>query len=229
MKSSVIIAIDGFASTGKSTIAKMLSSHYQIPFIDSGAFYRGITYFALENGLFKGGVLDEESLSTALENLNIRFHPNSSDLFLNGENISDKIRLPVISENVSTVAKLPFVRDFLLRELRTMGSEKGLIMDGRDIGSVVFPDADYKFFFNARPEIRALRRYEELRLKGEKTTFEEVLNNLIHRDKIDSSREVAPLQKPIDAFEVDTSDISTQEVFSLLSKKLMPNNPSNCL
>lgn len=220
LNSSSIIAIDGFASTGKSTIAKMLSRHYQIPFVDSGALYRGITFFALENGFIKEEVLDEKSLHIALDVLKLRFNPHSGDLYLNDENISDKIRLPSISEYVSTIAKLPFVRDFLLQELRLMGRENGLIMDGRDIGTVVFPDADHKFFFNARPEIRAQRRFEELNSKGQKTTFEEVLNNLIHRDKIDSARDVAPLRKASDAFEVDTSDVSTDEIFALLVKKI---------
>ena len=220
MNSRSVIAIDGYASTGKSTLAKMLSRHYQIPFIDSGALYRGITLYALEKGFFKDDKLDQESLSEALDGLNLRFDPETGGLCLNGENISQKIRLPQVSDHVSIIATLTMVREFLLHQLRHMTSENGLVMDGRDIGTVVFPNADYKFFFTARPEVRARRRYEELKAQGHKTTFEEVLNNLILRDQTDSTRETAPLRKADDAFEIDTSEMTTEQVFADLLEKI---------
>ena len=220
MNSRSVIAIDGYASTGKSTLAKMLSSHYQIPFIDSGALYRGITLYALEKGFFNDDKLDQEVLSEALDGLNLRFDPETEGLCLNGENVSQKIRLPQVSDHVSNIAALTMVREFLLHQLRHMASENGLVMDGRDIGTVVFPNADYKFFFTARPEVRARRRYEELKAQGQKITFEEVLNNLILRDQTDSTRETAPLRKADDAFEIDTSEVTTEQVFADLLEKI---------
>ena len=220
MNSRSVIAIDGYASTGKSTLAKMLSRHYQIPFIDSGALYRGITLYALEKGFFKDDKLDQEALSEALDGLNLRFDPETGGLCLNGENVSQKIRLRQVSDHVSIIAALTMVREFLLHQLRHMTSENGLVMDGRDIGTVVFPNADYKFFFTARPEVRARRRYEELKAQGQKTTFEEVLKNLILRDQTDSTRETAPLRKADDAFEIDTSEVTTEQVFADLLEKI---------
>ena len=220
MNSRSVIAIDGYASTGKSTLAKMLSRHYQIPFIDSGALYRGITLYALEKGFFKDDKLDQEALSEALGGLNLRFDNETGGLYLNAENVSQKIRLPQVSDRVSNIAALTMVREFLLHQLRHMESENGLVVDGRDIGTVVFPNADYKFFFTARPEVRARRRYEELTVQGQKTTFEEVLNNLILRDQTDSTREIAPLRKADDAFEIDTSEVTTEQVFADLLEKI---------
>ena len=220
MNSNKVIAIDGYASTGKSTLAKMLSLHYNLTFIDSGALYRAVTLFALEGGFLKDNYFDQVALESALKNLTLRFESDKRFLLLNGENISNKIRLPRVSDHVSSIAALPIVRKFLLHQQRQMVNENGLVMDGRDIGTVVFPEADYKFFFTARPEVRARRRYEELKAQGQQTTFEEVLNNLIHRDKIDSSREISPLRKADDAFEIDTSELTTDQVFALLVEKI---------
>ena len=217
---SSIIAIDGFASTGKSTLAKRLSQHYKIPFIDSGAMYRGITLFAIEKKILKGDDLDRKGLGFALEGIKMKFDFNSGDLFLNGENIAKKIRLPLVSDHVCSIAALSFIRDFLLKQLRQMGQESGLVMDGRDIGTVVFPEADYKFFFNAQPEVRAQRRFEELKAQGQKITFDAVLKNLIQRDALDSDRDVAPLRKAYDAIEIDTSERTTDEVFAFLLQKI---------
>ena len=220
MNSHSVIAIDGYASSGKSTLAKMLSRHYQIPFIDSGSLYRGITLYALEKDFFKDNNLDQKALREALDFLNLRFDYDSGDLYLNGKNISQKVRLPEVSDHVSNIAALTIVREFLLHKLRHMASENGLVMDGRDIGTIVFPNADYKFFFTARPEVRARRRYEELLSQGQKITFEEVLNNLILRDQTDSTRDIAPLRKADDAFEIDTSGVTTEEVFAGLLEKI---------
>ena len=219
MDSSNIIAIDGYASTGKSTLAKMLSKHYQIPFIDSGALYRGITLYAIENQFLKGNLLDQSALKKELDSLMIKFDL-TGELFLNGENISEKIRLPDVSNNVSTIAALGFVRNFILQQLRKIVSESEMVIDGRDIGTVVFPHADYKFFFNARQEIRAQRRYEELKAKGQKISMEEVLKNLIKRDELDSKRDIHPLRKAKDAIEIDTSELTTEQVFTFLIQKI---------
>ena len=219
MDSSIIIAIDGYASTGKSTLAKMLSKYFQIPFIDSGALYRGITLYGIENQFLKSNALDQLGLKKELDRVIMKFDLTGK-LYLNGENISEKIRLPEVSDNVSTIAALDFVRDFTLQQLRKMAGDSGLVMDGRDVGTVVFPDADYKFFFNARPEIRAQRRYEELKAKGQNITLEEVLKNLIQRDELDSKRDIHPLRKAKDAIEIDTSELTTEQMFTFLIEKI---------
>ena len=220
MNSNKVIAIDGYASTGKSTLAKMISRHYNLTFIDSGAFYRAVTLFALEGGFLKDNYFDQVALESALENLTLEFESEKRFLFLNGENISNKIRLPRVSDHVSSIAALPIVRKFLLHQQRLMVNENGLVMDGRDIGTIVFPNADHKFFFTARLEIRARRRYEELINQGHEITFDEVLNNLIHRDKTDIGRNIAPLLKANDAFEIDTSEVTPDQVFDYLVEKI---------
>jgi cytidylate kinase len=216
----MIIAVDGFAATGKSTLAKMLSKHYEIPFVDSGALYRGITFFSIENDFIKGEELDQEALRTRLSEVKMKFDSQTGDLYLNDKNIAEKIRRAEVSEYVSTIAALDFVRAFVLSELRQMGNQNGLIMDGRDVGTVVFPDADFKFFFNASPEVRAERRFEEITAKGQKITFDEVLQNLLIRDKTDSERDLAPLKKAEDAIEVDTSNLTINQVFDFLIRTI---------
>jgi len=216
----MIIAVDGFAATGKSTLAKMLSKYYEIPFVDSGALYRGITFFSTENDFIKGEELDQEALRTRLSEVKMKFDSQTGDLYLNDKNIAEKIRGAEVSEYVSTIAALDFVRAFVLSELRQMGNQNGLIMDGRDVGTVVFPDADFKFFFNASPEVRAERRFEEITAKGQKITFDEVLQNLLIRDKTDSERDLAPLKKAEDAIEVDTSNLTINQVFDFLIRTI---------
>ena len=198
----------------------MLSRHYRIPFIDSGALYRGVTLFVLEKGFLKDNELDTKAFSSALNGLSLSIEPETGDLHLNGKNVSQKIRLPLVSDHVSIVASLSVVRDFLLHQQRQMANECGLVMDGRDIGTVVFPNADHKFFFTARVEVRAKRRYQELKSQGQDTTLEKVWNNLTHRDKIDSSRKVAPLRKADDAIEIDTSEVTSKQVFANLIEKI---------
>lgn len=220
MNSNKVIAIDGYASTGKSTLAKMLSQHYNLNFIDSGALYRAVTLFALEGGFLKDNYFDQVALESALKNLTLKFEYDKQLLFLNGENISNKIRLPRVSDHVSSIAALPIVRKFLLHQQRQLVNENGLVMDGRDIGTIVFPNADHKFFFTARPEVRARRRYEELINQGHEIKFDEVLNNIIHRDKIDTGRDIAPLLKANDALEIDTSKVTIDEVFDCLVEKI---------
>ena len=201
-------------------MAKMLSQHYRLPFIDSGALYRGVTLFALEKGFLNENKLNQEALGSVLKEASLRFDSDTGDLYLNDKNVSQKIRLPSVSDHVSSIAALPAVRDYLLDQQRDMAHEKGLVMDGRDIGTVVFPDADHKFFFTARPEVRARRRYDELKSHGQQTTLEEVLGNLIHRDKVDSRRNLAPLRRAEDAVEIDTSEVTLEEVFAFLVKKI---------
>ena len=220
MNSNKVIAIDGYASTGKSTLAKMLSLHYNLNFIDSGALYRAVTLFALEGGFLKDNYFDQSALGSALENLTLEYESEKRFLLLNGENISNKIRLPRVSDHVSSVAALPIVRKFLLHQQRQMLNENGLVMDGRDIGTIVFPNADHKFFFTARPEVRARRRHQELIIQGHEITFDEVLNNLIHRDKTDIGRDIAPLLKANDALEIDTSEVTPDQVFDCLIEKI---------
>lgn len=220
MDKPFIIAIDGHASTGKSTLAKMLSQHYQIPFIDTGAMYRGVTLFAIENGFLNDDELDQKALRKALKGLSLRFDLQTGNLFLNGDNASQKIRVPKVSDYVSTIAALSFVREFIFHELQLIASENALVIDGRDIGTVVFPHAKHKFFFTARPEVRALRRHQELKSQGQQTSYEEVLNNLVHRDQTDSSRKISPLRKAEDALEVDTSEVTTDQVFTFLVEKI---------
>jgi len=155
-----------------------------------------------------------------LSEVKMKFDSQTGDLYLNDKNIAEKIRRAEVSEYVSTIAALDFVRAFVLSELRQMGNQNGLIMDGRDVGTVVFPDADFKFFFNASPEVRAERRFEEITAKGQKITFDEVLQNLLIRDKTDSERDLAPLKKAEDAIEVDTSNLTINQVFDFLIRTI---------
>lgn len=212
----LIIAIDGFSSTGKSTFAKMISSRTGILYLDSGALYRAVTLYAIRRGLLDAdGKPDADSLRIAVESGEIRisYAKNSSgghEICLNGENVEKRIRLMDVSGSVSPVAALPFVRNFVDSLLHLYGS-KGCVMDGRDIGTAVFPDADIKIYMTADPSIRARRRLDELKAKGEDATFEEVYENVLERDYIDSHREMHPLRKASDAVELDNSRMTMDE------------------
>ena len=220
MIDSSIIAIDGFASTGKSTLAKMLAKHYNYSYVDSGAMYRGITYAALLNHWIRSDGLEEAKLFEGLKYINLNFESLTDSLLLNGINVSKEIRTLEVSNNVSKIATLPVVRDFLVKQQREMGKRKNIVMDGRDIGTVVFPNASHKFFFTAQPEVRAKRRWEELKVSDPTVDFDSVLKNLIQRDAMDSQRKVAPLKIAENAIEIDVSDLSVAEVFTLLLKKI---------
>ncbi|MFD2588233.1 (d)CMP kinase [Croceitalea marina] len=213
----IIIAIDGYSSTGKSTIAKRLANALGYVFIDTGAMYRAVTLFALEHNFISDQVLDSDSLVNALSEITLRFVPNSelgkSEMFLNGENVEKQIRTMDVSKYVSKVAAIAGVRKKLVALQQEMGLEKGIVMDGRDIGTVVFPNAELKLFMTASPEIRANRRYKELLDRGEDVTFEEVLSNVRERDYIDSHREISPLKKAEDAIEFDNGDMGLDEQF----------------
>lgn len=211
-----IIAIDGFASTGKSTLAKMLSKFIGLPYIDSGALFRGITFLALEKGWIVNNIIDEISIERGLQEVKISFDSLSNSLNLNKRDITDEIRSKSVTSNVSQISKLVFVRSFLLKQQRLMGDSFGLIMDGRDIGTVVFPNADFKFFFTAKPQVRAHRRWEEMKANGYSLSYNEVLKNILYRDKTDTERKVSPLKKATDAIQIDTTNLSLDQAFDIL-------------
>lgn len=212
-----IIAIDGYSSTGKSSISKEIAKRLDIIHLDTGALYRGITFFALENCV-KDGVIDFENLFSRFTEVHLEFHKkeNSLVLYLNGRDISTEIRTQRISDNVSQIAKQSEVREFLLHTQREIARTGGVILDGRDIGSVVLPDADYKFFLTASVDKRTERRYKELKELGMETLMKEVRENLLTRDKIDSEREIAPLIQPEDAILIDNSDIDKEQTIELI-------------
>jgi cytidylate kinase len=213
----ITIAIDGFSSTGKSTLAKQLASALGYVYVDTGAMYRAVTLFALRNEFVGMGRENLDALVKLLPVLRLEFKRNpetgNSDIYLNGENVEGQIRNLDVSRYVSKVAAVEEVRHKLVDQQRKMGKEKGIVMDGRDIGTVVFPDAELKIYMTAAPEIRANRRYKELLDKGEQVTFREVLRNVQDRDYLDTHREFSPLVKADDAIEFDNGDMGLQEQF----------------
>ena len=213
----IIIAIDGYSSTGKSTVAKHLAKALGYVYVDSGAMYRAVTLYALRMGYFGQGKKDVTALVNDLPKIDLKFSYNEeinfSEIHLNGENVEKEIRTMEVSEYVSPVAEIEEVRSKLVELQREMGKERGIVMDGRDIGTVVFPEAELKVFMNASTEARATRRYKELLDRGERVSFEEVLENVQIRDYIDSNREFSPLRKADDAIELDNSNMGLQEQF----------------
>ena len=211
----ITIAIDGFSSCGKSTMAKDLAREIGYIYIDSGAMYRAVTLYCIENGLLHDGQIDVERLRSEIDNIRISFRPNEEtnrpDTYLNGVNVENKIRTMEVSAHVSPVAALDFVREAMVRQQQEMGRQKGIVMDGRDIGTTVFPDAELKIFVTASPEIRAQRRYDELKAKGQAADFDEILENVKQRDYIDQHREVSPLRKADDALSLDNSHLTIEQ------------------
>ncbi|MEM1339524.1 MAG: (d)CMP kinase [Bacteroidota bacterium] len=221
----IVIAIDGHSSTGKSTVAKRLAKALKYVYVDTGAMYRAVTLHALQSGFIQDNSHDFDALINALDTIQLRFvyNPNSgaSEMHLNNKNVERQIRTLEVSKYVSQVAAIPEVRKKLVEQQQNMGKEKGVVMDGRDIGTVVFPDAELKFFMTAMPEKRANRRFKELLERGERVTYEEVLKNIMERDKLDSSRAIAPLVKAEDAIPFNNSDMSPEEQFQrILDKSL---------
>ena len=215
-KSNTIIALDGYSSTGKSTIAKQLAKKLNFIHIDTGAMYRAVTLYAIQNNLItENGIIDTETLEKELSNINISFKFNDqnkiNETYLNNINVEAQIREMQVANLVSPIATLPFVRAFLVEQQRAMGDIESLVMDGRDIGTVVFPNATYKFFITAKPEIRAKRRYDELVANGKNVSLEEITENVLERDRIDTTREVSPLRKAEDAIEIDNSFLNREE------------------
>ncbi|MCR8892742.1 (d)CMP kinase [Bacteroides sp. ET336] len=212
----ITIAIDGFSSCGKSTMAKDLAKEIGYIYIDSGAMYRAVTLYCLENSLFNSdGSVNSEELEKHINDISVSFCLNEATLkpetFLNGVNVESKIRTMEVSSRVSLVAALGFVREALVKLQQEMGKSKGIVMDGRDIGTVVFPDAELKIFVTASAEIRAKRRYDELMAKGQEVSFDEILKNVEERDRIDQTRAVSPLRKADDAIVLDNSNMTVEE------------------
>ncbi len=211
----IIIAVDGFSSCGKSTFAKAIAARLGYIFIDTGAMYRAVTLYALDHGAICSGVVDEEAVVGLLKDIEItfRFNPErgASDIYVNGDLAEGRIRTIEVSNCVSRVSSIREVREKLVAMQQRMGRDRGVVMDGRDIGTVVFPDAELKLFMTADPKVRAERRYAELRAKGDRVSMEEVLENVISRDRADMNRAISPLRQAPDAVVLDNSRMSVDE------------------
>ena len=216
MKKKIIVAIDGHSSCGKSTMAKDLAREVGYIYVDTGAMYRTVTLYALRHGMFQSdGTVNEEALREAMPTVQVSFVLDPATQLphacLNGEDVENDIRGMEVSSHVSPIAALPFVREAMTRQQQLMGQAKGIVMDGRDIGTVVFPQAELKVFVTASAEVRAQRRYDELTAKGKTVNYEEILQNVTERDYIDSHRSVAPLRKAHDALLLDNSHLTIAE------------------
>ncbi len=211
----IVIAVDGFSSCGKSTFAKLVASHLGYIFIDTGAMYRAVTLWAIEHNCVENGILNEERLIANLDNIRIdfRFNPErgASDIYVDGEWVEGKIRTITVSNLVSAVSAIGEVRARLVAMQQEMGRDKGVVMDGRDIGTVVFPNAELKIFMTADPEVRAERRYQELLAKGEEVSREEIIDNIRQRDHLDQTRAISPLRKADDAITLDNGGMTLEE------------------
>ena len=222
-KKNFVIAIDGFSSCGKSTVAKALAKQLNFVFVDSGAMYRAVTLYVQRHNI---GLDDEDAIQKALDEIHIDFIPNpdKTQILLNGEDVSDAIRTMEVSDYVSEVSAIKSVRKAMVHQQQQLGKKRDIVMDGRDIGTTVFPEAALKIFMTASPQIRAERRYAELTAKGELVTMEEVKENLSHRDHIDSTREESPLRQAEDAIVLDNSDLNQEEqlafVLDLVKQRL---------
>lgn len=216
----ITIAIDGFSSTGKSTLAKQLAKKLGYVYVDTGAMYRAVTYFAMQNNWVTENAIDKNSLINHLDEVHLKFHFNETlgfaEMFLNDVNVEQEIRTLEVSQNVSRVAEISEVRAKLVQQQQEMGRDKGVVMDGRDIGTVVFPNAELKIFMTASAETRAERRFNELIEKGQHVTFEDVLENVQQRDYIDTHRDDSPLVQAVDAVVVDNSTLSKEEQFDVV-------------
>ena len=217
-KKGLVIAIDGFSSTGKSSISKVVADTLGLIHIDTGAMYRAITLFGLRNFKDEKQEIDLPKLLQNLNEISLEFRENSGklEIYLNGENVSKEIRTTEVSDNVSFISKQPEVRERLVVLQRDIAERQGVIMDGRDIGTVVLPNADYKFFLTASADERARRRFLELQSLGIETTIEEVKQNLIERDRIDSEREISPLKQAEDAILIDNTNLNKEETIELI-------------
>lgn len=220
----ITIAIDGFSSCGKSTMAKMLAKEVGYIYVDTGAMYRAVTLFAMRNGMIApNGDVNRDALKAKMDALHVEFKLNpqtgKAETYLNGENVEHEIRGMEVSAHVSAIAAIDFVRTALVAQQQRMGHDKGIVMDGRDIGTVVFPDAELKVFVTASAEVRAQRRFDELVGKGMKANYDEILHNVQERDYIDSHREVSPLRKAEDAIELDNGQLTIAEQLQWLMDK----------
>jgi CMP/dCMP kinase len=228
-KKKIIIAIDGYSSCGKSTVAKEIARKLNYIFIDSGAMYRAVTLFCLRHGLVKEGKVNLSDLAEKLDSIHITFAFNPvtshNDIYLNAENVENEIRRLEVAQNVSQVAAIAEVRHLMVSLQQEMGHAKGIVMDGRDIGTVVFPEAELKIFMTADARIRAQRRFDEMAAKNEKVNFEEILANITERDRFDETRAESPLRKAEDAIVLDNSHMTKEEQFEWIlgkaDKKIM--------
>ncbi len=213
----IIIAIDGYSSTGKSTVAKQLADYLGYIYVDTGAMYRAITLYAMQKGYISENHFDKKSLVNDLQNIQITFKLNSktgkNEVYLNGKNVEKQIRTLEVSKFVSPIATISEVRKKLVEQQQELGKEKGIVMDGRDIGTVVFPNAELKIFMTASLETRAKRRYKELVDTGEKISYKDIVDNVKERDFIDTTREDSPLKKAKDAIEIDNSNLNREDQF----------------
>lgn len=219
----IVIAIDGFSSCGKSTMAKALARNIGYLYFDSGAMYRAVALYCMQNGLIEGEQINGDALRERMKEIHITFEadPGTKDsiTFLNGVNVEREIRSLEVSKFVSPIAALDFVRSEMVEQQREMGKQKGIVMDGRDIGTTVFPDAEMKVFVTASAEVRAQRRYDELTARGDTPDFNEILENVQQRDHIDQTREVSPLKKADDALLLDNSNLTREEQMQWLINK----------
>lgn len=210
----IVIAVDGYSSCGKSTMAKDLAREIGYAYIDSGAMYRAVALYAIQNNLFEGDIIDIKALENAIDKIDILFKLNIetglSETYLNGVNVEKEIRTMEVANKVSLVSALPFVRNSLVAKQQEMGTQKGIVMDGRDIGTAVFPEAELKIFVTATPEVRAQRRVTEILAKGGTVSYEEVFENVKNRDFLDTTRTESPLRKANDALELDNSTLTIQ-------------------
>ena len=220
----IIIAIDGFSSCGKSTFAKAIAARLGYIFIDTGAMYRAVTLYALEHGAIRSGIVDEEQVVRQLKDIQItfRFNPErgASDIYVNGDRVEGKIRTIEVSNCVSAVSAIGEVREMLVKMQQEMGRRKGVVMDGRDIGTVVFPDAELKIFMTADPKVRAQRRYDELTAKGDNVSLEEIEQNVRDRDYQDMHRAISPLRQAEDAIVLDNSHMSVEEQMTWIMERI---------
>ncbi|MGH2665392.1 (d)CMP kinase [Flavobacterium sp.] len=220
MNKKITIAIDGFSSTGKSTLAKQLAKHLGYIYVDTGAMYRAVTLYAMQHHFITADAFDKESLIHHIPNIKLHFEFNPdlgfAEMYLNDTNVEREIRTIEVSGFVSKIAEVSEVRSKLVEQQQEMGKNKGIVMDGRDIGTVVFPDAELKVFMTASAETRAQRRYDELIAKGDAVSFEEVLKNVVERDYIDTHRDDSPLVIADDAIEIDNSYLSREEQFQVV-------------
>jgi CMP/dCMP kinase len=216
----IIISIDGFASTGKSTLAKKISKHLGYNYVDTGSIYRAITLFSINNGFFEPDSIKLNLLKDALNESSFVLNSNSNVLYFNDNKLDEEIRSHGVSEKVSIIAKIPLVRSFVLNQLRLLKIIKGLVIEGRDIGTVVFPNANYKFFFNASIDTRVKRRWNEMIKKNIKISKTKIKKNIILRDKTDKQRKISPLIVPKDSIQINTSNLTIEEVFDIIMNHL---------
>ncbi len=213
MSNPIIITIDGFASTGKSTIAKKISSHLKYNYVDTGSIYRAITLLSIKNGFLESDSINLDLLKNSLDESSFFLNSETNRLYFNESQLDDEIRSYEVSESVSLIAKISFVRSFVLEQLRSLKISKGLVIEGRDIGSVVFPNANFKFFFNASIETRVDRRWNEMIKKAIKISKNKIKENIITRDRTDENRKLSPLIIPKDSIQIDTSNLTIEKVF----------------